>query len=90
MRGPNDQVAVFPSKVNKVTLTAEQITEEMQGLRVSAMIVWTINREGDGPMKAYKNLGEDLVADKPEIANALIINMASAIIRNCIANSTID
>lgn len=62
----------------------------MQGLRVSAMIVWTINREGDGPMKAYKNLGEDLVADKPEIANALIINMASAIIRNCIANSTID
>jgi uncharacterized membrane protein YqiK len=62
----------------------------MQGLKVSAMIVWTINREGDGPMKAYKNLGEDLMLGDPKIANALISSMASAIIRNCIANSTID
>lgn len=54
------------------------------------MIVWTINREGDGPMKAFKNLGHDLTAATPTTANALIINMASAIIRNCIANSTID
>jgi uncharacterized membrane protein YqiK len=90
MRGPNDQVAIFPSKVNKVVLTAEQITEEMQGLKVSAMIVWTINRDGDGPMKAYKNLGEDLMLGNPATANALISSMASAIIRNCIANSTIN
>jgi hypothetical protein len=29
MKGPNDQIAIFPSKVNKVTLSAEQITKEM-------------------------------------------------------------
>ena len=54
------------------------------------MIVWTINRLGDGPMNAYKNLGDDLTGDTPHTANALIISMASAIIRNCIANSTIE
>lgn len=62
----------------------------MQGLEVSAMLVWTIHREGDGPMKAFKNLGQDLTADTPAMANELIISMASAIVRNCIANSTID
>jgi hypothetical protein len=89
-RGFSDQVAIFPSKVNKVTFTTNQITDEMQGLEVSAMLVWTIHREGDGPMKAFKNLGEDLIADTPTIANNLIISVASAIVRNCIANSTID
>jgi uncharacterized membrane protein YqiK len=89
-KGPNDQVAIFPSKVNKVVFTTNQITEEMQGLEVSAMIVWTINRDGDGPMKAFKNLGEDLTSNTPKIANELIISMASAIVRNCIANSTIN
>ena len=62
----------------------------MQGLNVSAMIVWTINRIDDGPMKAYKNLGSDLTAKTPATANKLLIQMASAIIRNQIANSTID
>lgn len=62
----------------------------MQGLEVSAMLVWTIHREGDGPMKAFKNLGADLTADTPTMANELIVSMASAIVRNCIANSTID
>jgi len=37
----------------------------MQGLEVSAMIVWTINRTADGPMKAYKNLGADLADEIP-------------------------
>jgi regulator of protease activity HflC (stomatin/prohibitin superfamily) len=62
----------------------------MQGLEVSAMIVWTINRTADGPMKAYKNLGSDLASDDPLTANNLLTSMASAIVRNCIANSTID
>ena len=54
------------------------------------MIVWTIFRDGDGPMKAYQNLGDDLNADEPKTANNLLISMSSAIVRNCFANSTID
>ena len=32
MRGPFDQVAKFPSQVNKVTFRTEQVTKEMQGI----------------------------------------------------------
>jgi len=88
-KGPFDQVAIFPSKVNKVNFQTQQITSEMQGLEVSAMIVWTIFREDDGPMRAFKNLGNDLITDVPTTANNLITSMASAIVRNTIANKTI-
>lgn len=43
-RGPFDQVAVFPANVHQVNFTAEQVTSEMQGVQVSGMIVWSINR----------------------------------------------
>lgn len=89
-KGPYDQVAIFPSKVNKVSFSCQQITKEMQGLEVSAMIVWQIFREGDGPMKAYKNLGQDLISDVPVTANSLINSAVVSIVRNHIANSSID
>ena len=90
MRGMGDQVAIFPSKVNKVQFSTQQVTKEMSGLEVSAMIVWTVLRTGDGPMKAYRNLGSDLVSQDPATANSLLTSMASAIVRSRIANSTID
>lgn len=54
------------------------------------MIVWTIFREGDGPTRAYRCLGEDLKNEEPKIANALMESMVSAIVRNTVANSTLD
>ncbi len=65
MRGWGDSVAIVPSKVNKVQFSTSQVTKEMSGLEVSAMICWTVNRVGDGPMKAYKNLGSDLTDHEP-------------------------
>lgn len=41
-------------------------------------------------MKAFKNLGDDLISDEPRTANSLITSIVSAIVRNHIANSTID
>jgi len=38
----------------------------MQGLYIQAAITWVINREGDGPMRAYKFLGDDLVSTTPK------------------------
>jgi len=88
IRGPFDQVAIFPSRVVRQDIKAQQIDSEYQGIEVGALIVWTINRENDGPMKAYRNLGGDLSSDTPTTANNLISNMASAVIRNQIANKT--
>jgi len=33
------------------------------------MLVWSINRVGDGPFNAYKNLGDDLGTNDPKAAN---------------------
>ena len=60
----------------------------MQGVQVSGMIVWSINRNGDGPFNAYKNLGEDLYTGNPKIANANLVSMSEAIVRTAIAAST--
>lgn len=87
-RGPFDQVATFPAKVHQVNFTTEQVTNEMQGVSVSGMIVWSINRNGDGPFKAYQNLGEDLSTGNPKTANANLISMSEAIVRTAIAHST--
>jgi len=73
-----------------VEFNTNQVTSEMQGLDVSGILMWTIYREKDGPMKAYKNLGNDLCEDSPNSANEKLVTMSNAIVRNCIANSTID
>jgi len=54
------------------------------------MLVWSINRIGDGPFNAYKNLGEDLATNDPKTANDNLTQMACSIVRNAIANSTIE
>jgi regulator of protease activity HflC (stomatin/prohibitin superfamily) len=88
--GPYDQCAVFPAKVNRVNFKTYQITSEMQGLEVSVMIVWTIFREEDGPMRAYRMLGNDLKEAVPKTANDLCASLVSSVVRNQIANDTID
>ena len=88
-RGPFDQVATFPAKIYKVNFHTEQVTREMQGVRVEGMLVWTINRIGTGPFNAYKNLG-DLSTGNPRSANDSLVSMSSAVVRSCIANSTIN
>ena len=53
------------------------------------MLVWTINREGDGPFKALKMLG-NIQSGNPTAANDSLTKQAVAVVRSCIANSTID
>ena len=53
------------------------------------MLVWAVNRLGNGPFNAYKNLG-DLSAGVPTSANESLTAQAAAVVRGCIANSTIS
>ena len=50
------------------------------------MIEWTVDRMA--PLKAWKNL--DLASGNPNVANDALRCMSSAIVRNQIANSSID
>ena len=84
---PFDQVATFPAKIYQVPFETEQVTNEMAGVRVSAMLVWSVNRVGDGPFKAFKSF--DLSSGNPVAANDQLVSMATSVVRSCIANSTI-
>lgn len=62
----------------------------MQGVEVKGMLVWTVHREKDGPFRCYKAFGDDLKMKDPKEANSQLQNMAVSIIRDRIANLTIN
>lgn len=87
---PGDTCITFPSKAHRVNFTAEQVTKEMQGVGVSGMLVWSVYRNDDGPFKCYKSFGDDLNLATPRLANEKIQNLAISIIRDRIANMSIN
>jgi len=82
-------VVKFPSAIHKVTFRAEQVTKEMAGVQVQGFAIWSINREADGPSKAYKYL-DGLTTTGKQKADENMAQMAEAIIRHQIANMSID
>lgn len=62
----------------------------MSGVNVKGMIIWKINKEDGGPLKAYTNLGADLSSANPKAANNNLKQQACSIIRNKIANVTLN
>ena len=51
---PTQTTVTFPSAINRVPFSAQNVTKEMQGLEVTGFAIWSVNREGDGPFKCYK------------------------------------
>lgn len=85
-----DQIVKFPSKIHQVPFRVQQTTTEKQGIDITGIIIWSIYREGEGPFKAYKCLGDELSQEKPETPYRTLQLMANSIIRHKIANSTIE
>lgn len=87
---PGDQLVSFPCQMNQVTFKAEQVTTEMQGMQVTGILIWSPYREGDGPLRLWKAFGKDLQAKNSPVISKKISNMAMSIIRDKIANMTIE
>lgn len=87
---PGDQVIQYPSLINQVNFKALQVTAEMQGVEVSGMLIWSVYRMEDGPFRAYKYFGDDLKNPTPRLANGKLESMAVSIVRDRIANLTIN
>jgi flotillin len=85
-----DKIVKFPSKIHRVNFSAQQVTQEKQGIEISGVIIWEVFRLKDGPLKAYRNLGEDIAKQEPTCANDVLREMSSSIVRHRIANSTIE
>lgn len=87
---PQDQTVKFPSLINQVNFNAEQVTAEMQGVDVKGIIIWSVLRTDDGPFKCFKSFGNDLQSQNPTIANEKLGAMATSIVRDRIANMSLD
>lgn len=62
----------------------------MTGVNVKGMIIWKINKAEGGALKAYTNLGADLCSANPKSANKNLMQQAASIIRNKIANVSLN
>lgn len=89
-RLPGDQTVKFPSIIHQVNFTAQQVSAEMQGIEVCGMLIWSVLRNNDGPMNCYKFFGDDLQETTPVNANKKLEAMSIAIIRDRVANMTLN
>jgi flotillin len=81
--GFTDSFVKFPSRVERVTFTANNVTKEMQGVIITGFAFWSVFREGDGPFRCYKYMeGGD--------ANRNVNAICESVLRNLIANSTLS
>lgn len=78
--GFTDSFVKFPSKVERVEFTANNVTQEMQGVVITGFAFWSVFRDEDGPFRCYKYMeGGD--------ANRNVQAMCESVLRNLIANS---
>lgn len=81
--GLTDSYVKFPSKVEQVKFKANNVTKEMQGVVINGFAFWSVYREDDGPFRCYKYMqGGD--------ANRNVQAMCESVLRNLIANSSLD
>ncbi len=52
--GPFDTIVKFPSNVQRISFTANNVTSEMQGVIINGFAFWSVHRDEDGPFKCYK------------------------------------
>ena len=78
-----DTIVTFPSKVERVYFEANNVTVEMQGIVIEGFAFWSVYRDEDGPFRCYKYLQG---CNPNESVQAL----CESVLRNLIANSTID
>lgn len=62
----------------------------MQGVEVRGIMIWSVLRTDDGPFKCFKAFGHDLQRENPVIANEKLGAMATSIVRDRIANMSLD
>jgi regulator of protease activity HflC (stomatin/prohibitin superfamily) len=79
-----DTVAKFPSGIRKLEFSANQVSKEMQGIQITGVVMYSINRFDEGPFKYYKYAGQDEVAAKDNLRL-----LSEGIVRNTVANHTI-
>ena len=63
-RRPGDAVVRFTSAVQRVTFSAMASSREQLPFIIDGFALWTVIAEGDGPFRAFRNLGLANLADR--------------------------
>lgn len=64
-----DKVVKFPTHLRSVKFEAEQVTEEMMGIKVTGALIWSPHRDPNGPFKLYKAFGDELLKEESREIN---------------------
>jgi hypothetical protein len=56
-RRPGDVVARFTSTMQRVSFTVTALSRERLRVSIAGFILWSVSAEGDGPFRAFRNLG---------------------------------
>jgi hypothetical protein len=63
----------FPAKIHQVSFE-ESGTCDMQSIKFSGTLIWSIRRDNDGPLKVYSAFGDDICKEDPaKIKDALLV-----------------
>jgi len=84
-----ETVVKFPSKMHNVNFTAEQVTQEMQGVRLTGFASWTCYRVDDGPYRLYKTF-DGMTEEGLQQGNATLQKLVESVLRHMISGCTID
>jgi regulator of protease activity HflC (stomatin/prohibitin superfamily) len=79
----------FLNDKQNVSFEAEQVTKEVQGVRVKGFATWTVYREDDGPFRAYRTF-DGLSDAGRKMANNQLGSLVESILRNMVSNLTIN
>lgn len=53
-KGFNSSIVKYPSQMQTVDFCADNVTIEMQGVKVSGFVAWQVRRGEEEPLKYYK------------------------------------
>lgn len=88
-RGFMQTCVKFPARMRNVEFEAEQVTKEIQGVKLKGFCTWSIYREGDGPYRAYRSF-DGMNKDGASQANSNIGQLVESILRNMVSSKSID
>jgi len=88
-RGFMQTVVKFPARMRNVQFEAEQVTKEIQGVKLKGFCTWSIFREEDGPYRAYRSF-DGLNNEGAQQANNNIGKLVASILRNMVSSMSID
>jgi len=82
-------VEKFPSKMQNINFSCDQVTREVQGVGVKGFATWSIFREEDGPYRAYKSF-DGFTENGLQMANDNVRQLVESVLRSIVSRKSLE